>query len=387
MSRELTDRVAELISKGAEIGKDVIIHESAEIIATNIKIGDSVRIGPNTRILCKDLVLASDVKIGSNCLIRCNQIQLGYESSIGNNNDIQPYSLFKMGKTSRIGNQAHIRGREVTFGDDVFITNGFRVGGGGRNEPDAILTVGDRCTMHNNFINLAKPVTIGNDVGLSPDVILITHGYWQSVLEGYSATYAPITIHDWVIVGIRATILMGVEIGERTTIGSGAIVSRSLPPRCVAVGIPARVIKTDYPSPISEEKQDEIMKNILQVYKPLLIDKGFDVTKVVDEKDSILFEMMNDSKKIILSFFRGPELPSQAFEGDTNIVLTFDGESKEPGSVIMNLRTLKITGELSPLVHDIRDFLRRYGIRFYGYGYFSSIHPQISKDMDYDTLY
>ncbi len=387
MSQKPIDRVAELSNNGADIGRDVIIHESAEIIASNIKIGDSVQIGPNTRILSKKLVLESGVKIGSNCMLRCNQIQLGHESRIGNNNDIQPYGLFKMGKTSRIGNQAHIRGREVTLGDDVFITNSFRVGGGGRNEPYAILTVGDRCTMHNNFINLAKPVTIGNDVGLSPDVILITHGYWQSVLDGYSATYAPITIHNWVIVGMRATILPGVEIGENTTVGAGAIVSRSLPARCVAAGIPARVIKTDYPTPISEQKQDEIMKDILQVYRPLLVDKGFDVTKVVEEKYSTLIEMTYDSKKIVLSYFRGPEISAQAFGGDVNILLTFDGQSKEPSTVIMNLNTLKISGELSPLVHDIRDFLRRYGIRFFGYGYFSSIPPQISRDLDYDSMY
>ncbi|MBN2228002.1 MAG: hypothetical protein JW779_00290 [Candidatus Thorarchaeota archaeon] len=387
MSQKPVDRVAELVNKGADIGKSVVIHETAQIVAKKIKIGDAVQIGPNTKIFTKNLVLDSDVKIGSNCMLRCNQIELGFESSIGNNNDIQPYSLFKMGKTSRIGNQAHIRGREVTLGDDVFITNGFRVGGGGRNEPDAILTVGDRCTMHNNFINLAKPVSIGNDVGLSPDVILITHGYWQSVLEGYSATYASITIHDWVIIGMRATILPGVEIGERTTIGAGAIVSRSLPPRCVAVGIPAKVIKTDYPTPISEEQQDKLMIEILQTYRPLLIDKGFDVTRVVEEERGILFEMTHGSEKIVLSYFRGPQVPPKAFAGDANILLTFRGESKKPGTVVMNVETLKITGNLTPLVHDIRDFLRRYGIRFYGYGYFSSLHPTISHDMDYDSLY
>jgi acetyltransferase-like isoleucine patch superfamily enzyme len=361
------------------IGKDVVIHESAVIKATNIKIGDSVQIGSNTKIFAEHLVLESDVKIGSDCLLRSNQIQMGFESRIGNNNDIQPHSLFKMGKTSSIGNQAHIRGREVTLGDDVFITNGFRVGGGGRNDPYAILTIGDRCTMHNNFINLARHVTIGNDVGLSPDTILITHGYWQSVLEGYTVKYAPIIINDWVIIGMRATILPGVEIGERTTVGSGAVVSRSLPSRCVAVGVPARVIKTNHPAPITNEKQDEIMKDIFQSYRPLLIDKGFDITSVVENKDSILIEMVKDSNKTILSYFRGPVISSQAFEGDVNILLTFDGHGNGSDTVIMNLHTLKISGKLTPLVHDIRDFLRRYGIRFYGYGYFKSIPPQIKK--------
>lgn len=387
MSRNSVDRAAQLSKKGAKIGKDVVIHESTEIVGKHIEIGDSVHIGPHTRIYANNLVIGADVQIGSNCTFRCNQVLLGERTQIGNNNDIQPYGLFKIGETSHIGNQAHIRGREVTIGDEAFITNGFRVGGGGRNDPEAILTIGDRCTMHNNFINLAKPVWVGNDVGFSPDAIFITHGYWQSVLDGYSAIYAPITIHDWVIIGMRAIILPGVEIGEATTVGAGAIVSQSLPARCVAAGVPARVIKSDYPSPISEQKQDEIMKEILQVYIPLLVDKGFEVKSVKEEKDSILIEALMNGERTILSYFRGPKVPEQAFQGNKNILLTFNTEIDKQGSVIMNLRTLKITGQLFPLVHDLRDFLRKYGIRFYGYGFFQSLRPQIGIDMDYDKLY
>jgi acetyltransferase-like isoleucine patch superfamily enzyme len=387
MSRNPVDRVAQLSKKGAKIGKDVLIHESAEITGVHIKIGDSVQIGPNTRIFAKNLEIGEDVQIGSNCTFRCNQVLIGDRTQIGSNNDIQPYGLFKIGETSHIGNQSHIRGREVAIGDEVFITNGFRVGGGGRNEPEAILKIGDRCTMHNNFINLAKPVLVGNDVGFSPEAIFITHGYWQSVLEGYSATYAPITVHDWVIIGMRAIILPGVEIGEGTTIGAGAVVSRSLPPRCVAAGVPARVIKSDYPSSISEQRQDEIMKEILQVYVPLLADKGFEVQDVKEARDGIIIKAIKDKERTTLSYFRGPKFPEAVFEGDENILLTFSATIDKPGTVIMNLRNLKITGHVSPLVHDLRDFLRRYGIRFYGYGFFQSLRPQIAIDMDYDKLY
>ena len=144
VSRKPIDKIAQLSKKGAVIGKDVAIHESAGITAKNIMIGDSVHIGPNTQIFARSLVVGADVRIGMNCTFRSNHIKIGENSRIGNNNDIQPHALFSMGNTLYIGNQAHIRGREVTFGDEVFITNGLRVGGGGRNEPEAILTVGDR---------------------------------------------------------------------------------------------------------------------------------------------------------------------------------------------------------------------------------------------------
>jgi maltose O-acetyltransferase len=46
-------------------------------------------------------------------------------------------------------------------------------------------------------------------------------------------------------IGARAIVLKGVTIGHDTVVGAGAIVTRSLPPRTVAVGQPARVIRGD----------------------------------------------------------------------------------------------------------------------------------------------
>ncbi|MFQ5833194.1 MAG: acyltransferase [Candidatus Thorarchaeota archaeon] len=385
MSQEPVDKVSQLLRKGAKIGKDVTIDASAEISAKRIVIGDAVHIGPNTRIFARDLEVGTDVRIGANCKLRCNRISIGENSIIGDSNDIQPHALFAMGVTSHIGTQAHIRGREVIFGDEVFITDGLRVGGGGSNEPEALLTVGDRCTLHNNFINVAKPVTIGSDVGFSMDTILITHGYWQSVLEGYSATFAPITIHDWVILGMRVIVLPGVEIGEGTTVGAGAIVARSLPPNCIAVGAPAQAVKTDYPSRPSDEEQDAIVKQILHEYKEHLVYKGFDLKDFEEIQGGILLEVTKDNVQTNISYFRGPDFPTRAFAGSENVILTFNQDRRPRESVIMNLRTLEIAGELTPVVHDIRDFLRRHGIRFYGYGFFRSLPPQIALDLDRDV--
>lgn len=42
----------------------------------------------------------------------------------------------------------------------------------------------------------------------------------------------------------RVTVLDGASIGERCVVGAGAVVTQPLPPRSVAVGVPARVVKT-----------------------------------------------------------------------------------------------------------------------------------------------
>lgn len=53
----------------------------------------------------------------------------------------------------------------------------------------------------------------------------------------------PVRINDDVWLGMNVTVLKGVEIGARTVVGAGSIVTHSLPQDCLAAGIPARVIR------------------------------------------------------------------------------------------------------------------------------------------------
>ena len=50
--------------------------------------------------------------------------------------------------------------------------------------------------------------------------------------------------HDCVI-GVNAIIMPGVHIGDEVIIGSGAVVTKDIPSNCIAVGNPAKVIKTN----------------------------------------------------------------------------------------------------------------------------------------------
>jgi acetyltransferase-like isoleucine patch superfamily enzyme len=57
-------------------------------------------------------------------------------------------------------------------------------------------------------------------------------------------TARPVRIGTKVWIGTKATILPGVTIGDRSIIGAGAVVTKDIPEGSVAVGIPARVIKS-----------------------------------------------------------------------------------------------------------------------------------------------
>jgi maltose O-acetyltransferase len=61
--------------------------------------------------------------------------------------------------------------------------------------------------------------------------------------QGWEAA-EPITIGDNVWIGGGATILPGVSIGDDSVIGAGAVVTKDVPARSVAVGNPAKVIRS-----------------------------------------------------------------------------------------------------------------------------------------------
>jgi acetyltransferase-like isoleucine patch superfamily enzyme len=91
------------------------------------------------------------------------------------------------------------------------------------------------------------PVTIGNNVILAQNIVLsgLNHNYTNIDIPIYlqGETVATITIEDDCWVGANAVITAGVTIGKHSVVAGGAVVTKSIPPYCVAVGNPARVIK------------------------------------------------------------------------------------------------------------------------------------------------
>ena len=67
---------------------------------------------------------------------------------------------------------------------------------------------------------------------------------WKKGKGTFFRTYAlPIEIEDQVWIGGGSILLPGVRIGKGCVIGSGSVVTHSVPAGCVAVGSPCRVIR------------------------------------------------------------------------------------------------------------------------------------------------
>ena len=56
-------------------------------------------------------------------------------------------------------------------------------------------------------------------------------------------TADPIMIGNNVWLGARVIVLPGVTIGENSVVGVGSVVTRDIPPRSLAVGTPASVVR------------------------------------------------------------------------------------------------------------------------------------------------
>ena len=84
-----------------------------------------------------------------------------------------------------------------------------------------------------DFVIINLMCTIGHDT--------VIHSF-SSFMPAVNIS-GEVEIYEEVYVGTGAKIINQLQIGTQTIIGAGAVVSKSLPEKCTAVGIPAKVIK------------------------------------------------------------------------------------------------------------------------------------------------
>ncbi len=249
------------------------------------QIHPSVRVDPSARITCKDLVIGAGGVIGPGCVIE---------------------------------------GRRVVIGRDLWMDVGARIGGGSCEDPDAHLTAGDFLHLgKHSEINIARGVTLGDEVGIGVGTGLYTHGAYLDELAGFPCRFEPIRIgsrvwlpHAWVNPGVR--------IGDNVVVAAGSVVNADLPSGCLAGGVPCRVLRADaYPRPLSEAEQHAALDCIVGECRALIPHAAV---------------------------LRYGLCITVAKEGHTLTIFDTDART--------------ITGQAGPLAETVRNQLRRHGIRF-----------------------
>lgn len=109
------------------------------------------------------------------------------------------------------------------------------------------ITLGPRVFANYGLVALdVAPITIGADSQLGPNVQLLTpiHPIDPAPRRAKLEAAKPITLGENVWLGGGVIVCPGVTIGDNTVVGAGSVVTRDLPANVVAVGNPARVIRT-----------------------------------------------------------------------------------------------------------------------------------------------
>lgn len=87
-------------------------------------------------------------------------------------------------------------------------------------------------------------ITIGDDTLIGHNCVIATLNHVADPDRRADMIPAPVRIGNKVWVGANVTILQGVTIGDGAILAAGAVVTRDVPPRGVAAGVPAKIIKT-----------------------------------------------------------------------------------------------------------------------------------------------
>lgn len=113
------------------------------------------------------------------------------------------------------------------------------------------LRIGNDCFFNIGLtLDLGAPITIGNNVSIGPDAMILTmtHDFGPAEHRCGEFRLEPVSIGNGAWIGARSVILPGVTIGDGAVVAAGALVNRDVPAHGVVAGVPARMIKSlDHP--------------------------------------------------------------------------------------------------------------------------------------------
>jgi acetyltransferase-like isoleucine patch superfamily enzyme len=165
------------------------------------------------------------------------------------------YKYRLLGKKVIIGRRFRVYGRgldirgpgTVIFGDDCTVITYNRARTTPyTHSPDAIIHFADRVMIASSRFGCMKKIEVGYGAGLSETRIMDTDFHQVEVSDtlryNTDGIAKPVSIGANVWLCPNSMVLKGVTIGDNTVIGAGAVVYENMPSNVVAIGNPARVV-------------------------------------------------------------------------------------------------------------------------------------------------
>jgi acetyltransferase-like isoleucine patch superfamily enzyme len=151
----------------------------------------------------------------------------------------------------------YVRGRKwIHFGRGLTVGRGLRIEAEGNDQTkELLIRIGTSVSM-NDYVHIGavESISIGNGVLIASKVFITDHDHGAYGRGGVHTdpsipprqrklSSAPVVIEDDVWLGEFVSVLAGARIGKGSVIGSMSTVMGNIPPYCIAVGSPARVVK------------------------------------------------------------------------------------------------------------------------------------------------
>lgn len=139
-----------------------------------------------------------------------------------------------MGKNSKVqfGGVKNIKQLQIGYGSYIQV---------GQN---ASLMIGDSFVNREVKIICNQSITIGDECIIAMGTVIRDNdGGTHKILSDDYVNSKPIVIHNHVWIGENVMILKGVTIGEGAVVGANSLVTKDVPPHCLAIGSPAKVVR------------------------------------------------------------------------------------------------------------------------------------------------
>jgi len=133
----------------------------------------------------------------------------------------------------------------VSLGADVYVGHRTMLKGYYKGK----MTIGRGTWIGQNcFFHSAGDITIGEDVGIGPQVQILTSTHRLDQVDKpllhAELIFKPVVIEKDSDIGMGTIILPGVTIGQGAQIGAGSVITEDVPPYAVAAGVPAKVLRS-----------------------------------------------------------------------------------------------------------------------------------------------
>ena len=312
--------------------KKIVVNDGAEIRGVRVS-APSLEIGANSVLTGTILLSNGAIKIGDSVQIKENSVLKAFKS--------------------------------IEVGDASIIDRGVIVAGLQSERSD--FKLGSRCViLHHTYINNAREVIIGNNVGIGGYCMIFTHGVWQNVFKGYPYKFGKVEIQDDVWLPWHVFVMPGVTIGKGSTIAGGSVVTKDIPNHALAAGVPAKIIKQDnYPTQLALKEKDDLAKSVIKDfvrYCTFFLKDESTKFEGVPSKGAIIsnstggFIYSADIKKIKNLSRVSQAMDLVAFNIPQHIKaswnwLDIESETRSP--------------KLNQMTERFVDFLRRYGVRVF----------------------